>query len=255
MSLGSSNQPSSPPPASSSIDPSIDAAIIIITNIASLDDALTGQATPPNTYKRSHQHTPTEGFSRRVSTPQPSANHAAKFISYSVQQKCLSYDTSLHTLATGSVPLHSTYTSKCFSSRRTSTFQQRVLQSQSFQSLSPPSQPSQHPRTPPFQVRLAGPVTFLHSLPRSNNDFSEQVLTSTFSDFVIYENRRPPFYTFHRQKAIRALEECFRNPTSAAKLANAVHNPTSTTTTTNKPTISNALISNLMVRHNNPFND
>ncbi|KAJ5505736.1 hypothetical protein N7453_004693 [Penicillium expansum] len=133
-------------------------------------------------------------------------------------------------------------------------------------------------------------VTPQHLRP-SNNNSSEQILISTFSDFVISENRRlashpnfnsdPIFYdanainnqgnnqgnkpgnkpkhfcSFHQRKAAHTSEECFRNPANAnanAKLANAVSTPASTTTTTtNQPTTANAVTGNSMFRYNNLF--
>ncbi|KAJ6123762.1 hypothetical protein N7471_011079 [Penicillium samsonianum] len=125
---------------------------------------------------------------------------------------------------------------------------------------------------------------WLNSLRPSTNDSSEHILISTFSDFVISENRRlasqpsftsdPVFYdanaihnqgnnkptsakpkhfcTFHQRKAAHTSEECFRNPANAntanaAKLANAVN------TTTPTPTTANAITSNPIVRFNNLF--
>ncbi|OQD95351.1 hypothetical protein PENVUL_c115G09965 [Penicillium vulpinum] len=98
---------------------------------------------------------------------------------------------------------------------------------------------------PYINTALNAPATYpwLNSLRPSVNNPSEQVLISTFSDFVISENRRlashpnfnsdPVFYnanavhrpakdakpkhfcTFHQRKAAHTSEEYFRNPANA----------------------------------------
>ncbi|KAJ5597410.1 hypothetical protein N7537_007494 [Penicillium hordei] len=113
---------------------------------------------------------------------------------------------------------------------------------------------------------------WLDSLRPSTNDSSEHILTSTFSEFVISENKGLASHpnsisdpvswninasknawsnnpkhldTLHQRMAAHTSKDCFQNLANT-KSANAVNTPATTTTTA--PTSANTLICNPMVR-------